>query len=227
MQLLIVHRDPEMGQALVQMIKGYTRHQCQCVASDREATDWARRHQRCELLLVQLEVDGIDGLTLGSALSEIFPGLQVLFFPNYNAEERRLKVAGSKIFPEPIEGDALLGAVERAEKMPPNAPDLFDVVDVLQMCCLSRRGGALQMVTGPKSGLVFLRNGLMVHAETTVARGRDALEEIVNWKLVEFAYERSVRPPLETMTGPWDEILIDLINAEKEGSAVESQRRSA
>jgi hypothetical protein len=67
----------------------------------------------------------------------------------------------------------------------------------------------------------------MVHAETTVARGRDALEEIVNWKLVEFAYERSVRPPLETMTDPWDEILIDLINAEKGGSAVESQRRSA
>jgi hypothetical protein len=43
MQLLIVHRDPEIGQALVQMIKGYTRHQCQCVASDREATDWAQR----------------------------------------------------------------------------------------------------------------------------------------------------------------------------------------
>ena len=40
MQLLIVHRDPEMGEALVQMVKSYTRHQCQLVRSDSAAMDW-------------------------------------------------------------------------------------------------------------------------------------------------------------------------------------------
>lgn len=227
MELLIVHRDPEMGQALVQMIKTYTRNQSQWVTSDKEAMDWARHHQHCELLLAQLEDDGIDGLSLGSVLSEIFPRLQVLFFPNYNADERRLDVAGSKIFPEPIEGDELLGAIERAEKMPPNTADFFHVLDVLQMCCLSRRSGAIQMVRGSKNGLVFLRTGRIVHAETTAGRGPEALAEIVNWELVEFAYERNVRPPLESMTGSWDEILVDLINAEKQVNEVESQRRSA
>ena len=93
MQLLIVHRDPEMGEALVQMIKSYTRHHCQLVGSDKEAMDWARRHQQCHLLLTQLEADGIDGLALGSSLSEIFPALQVLFFPDYSATERRLEIA--------------------------------------------------------------------------------------------------------------------------------------
>jgi hypothetical protein len=227
MQLLIAHHDPEMGGALVQMIKTYTRHQSHRVESDKLAMDWARRHQGCELLLVQLEAEGIDGLALGSALSELFPGLQVLFFPNYNAAERRLEVAQTKIFPEPIEGDELLGAIERAEKAPPDAPDLFQVVDVLQMCCLSRRSGALQMVKDAKNGLVFLRNGRIVHAETTAGGGREALAEIVNWKFVEFAYEPSVRPPLETITDAWDEILIDLVSAEKPENAVESQRQSA
>jgi len=117
MQLLIVHRDPEMGEALVQMIRNYTRHHAQLVESDKVAIDWARRHQRCELLLVQLEAAGIDGLALGSSLSEIFPALQVLFFPNYNAADRRLEVAPTKVFPEPIEGDDLLGAIERAENI--------------------------------------------------------------------------------------------------------------
>src|SRR5207253_5483135 len=95
---------------------------------------------------------------LGSSLSEIYPTLQVLFFPNYPATERRLEIAETKVFPEPIEGDDLLSAIERAENAPPDAPDLFHVVDVLQMCCLSRRNGALQLVKESKSGLAFLRN---------------------------------------------------------------------
>ena len=227
MQLLIVHRDPEMGAALVRMIKTHTRHHCQRVESGQLAVDWACLHQRCELLLVELEAEGIDGLALGSALSEIFPNLQVLFFPNYDATERRLEVAQTKIFPEPIEGDELLGAIERAEKLPPSAPDLFHVVDLLQMCCLSRLSGAIQMLKNSKNGLVFFCDGRIVHAETTTAQGREALAEIANWEFVEFAYERSVRAPRETITGAWDEMLIDLIGAEKRENAVGSQPRSA
>lgn len=224
MQLLIVHRDPEMGEALVQMIKNYTRHHCQLVEGDKAAMDWARRHQHCELLLTQLEANGIDGLPLGSALSEIFPGLQVLFFPNYNAAERRLEVAQTKVFPEPIQGDELLGAIERAENISPDSPDLFHVVDVLQMCCLSRRSGGLQLVRDAKNGLVFLRNGKIVHAETTAARGADALAEIAKWKFVEFAYERSVRPPLETITAEWHEVLVEILGIRRQEDAAESRR---
>lgn len=227
MQLLIVHRDSEMAEALVQMVKSYTRHQWELVGSDVAAMDWARRHQQCNLLLTQLEADGIDGLALGSSLSEIFPALQVLFFPNYPAAERRLEIAETKVFPEPIEGDELLAAIERAENAPPNAPDLFHVVDVLQMCCLSRRNGALQLVKEAKSGLVFLRGGKIVHAETTTARGRDALLEMVSWEFIEFAYERSVRPPLETITAAWHDVLIDVVTAGKQDNSVKSQRRLA
>jgi CheY-like chemotaxis protein len=227
MQLLIVHRDSEMGEALVQMVTSYTRHQCELVGSDVAAMDWARRHQQCNLLLTQLEADGIDGLALGSSLSEIFPALQVLFFPNYPAAGRRLEIAETKVFPEPIEGDELLAAIERAENAPPNAPDLFHVVDVLQMCCLSRRNGALQLVKEAKSGLVFLRGGKIVHAETTTARGRDALLEMVSWEFIEFAYERSVRPPLESITAAWHDVLIDVVTAGKQENSIKSQRRSA
>src|SRR5260370_15914037 len=227
MQLLIVHRDPEMGHALVQMVKGYTRHQCELVRSESAVTEWARRHKRCDLLLAQLEADEVDGLALGSSLSDIFPALQVLFFPNYAGSERPLQIVGSKVFPEPIEGDELLAAIEHAENAPPNLSDLYRVIDILQMCCLSRRSGALQLVKEIKSGLVFLRNGKMVHAETTSARGREALFEIVGWEFVEFGYERSVRPPLETITSAWDDILIDVVAAQKGGDALVWGRRSA
>jgi hypothetical protein len=227
MQLLIVHRDSEVGEPLVQMVKDYTKHECELVGSDAAAMNWGRRHRKCALLLTQLEAEGIDGLALGGLLSEIFPGLQVLFFPPYAVSEQRLEVANTKIFPEPIDGDSLLGAIERAENAPADAPDLFHVVDVLQMCCLSRRNGAVQIVKDETSGLVFLRGGRLVHAETTAARGQDALFEMAGWGFIEFAYDRSVRPPVETITTPWDEMLIEAVAHNKEQKATRPHRQSA
>src|SRR5207247_10573229 len=108
-----------------------------------------------------------------------------------------------------------------------HGPVPFHVADVLLMWCLSRRSGVLQLVKETKSGLAFLRNGKIVHAETTAARGSDALLEMVSWEFVEFAYERSVRPPLETISVAWHEILIDAIASRRQETAIKSQRRPA
>ena len=227
MELLIVHRDADVGEQLVQMVKDYTAHECDLVGSEVAALDWGRRHARCALLLAQLEGDGIDGLAIGGGLSEIFPGLQTLFLPPYPASEQRLVVAQTKVFPEPIDGEALLEAMTRAETAASGAPDLFHVADLLQMCCLSRRSGAVQMVKANKSGIAFLRAGQIVHAETTGGRGREALFEIVGWEYVEFAYDKTVRPPVETIDKAWDEVLIEAVERQKEAKAERPQRRSA
>lgn len=136
MELLIVHRDAEIGEQLVRMVKDYTGHQCDLAGSSAAALDWGRRHAKCWLLLTQLEADGIDGLTLGGKLGGIFPGLQTLFFPAYAGSEQCLKVADTKVFPEPIDDDALLDAVDPAEKAGAQPPDLFHVFNTMQMCCL-------------------------------------------------------------------------------------------
>ena len=215
MQLLIVHRDAALGRQLVQMVKNYTAHDCELAGSDVAALEWARRHSRCRLLLTQLEAEGIDGLVLGGTVSEIFPGLQTLFFPAYPESEQRLQIAETKVFPEPIDGEGLLRAIARAEDASADAPDLFHVVDVLQMCCLSRRGGAVQIVKGTESGIVFLRAGQIAHAETAAAQGQAALLETLGWGFIEFAYDPTVRAPAETITIPWDAALVEGVKLDK------------
>ena len=227
MQLLIVHHDAEMGGPLVQMVRDYTAHDCDLVGSDAVAVSWGRRRSHCALLLTQVEDDGVDGLALGGALSEIFPGLQTLFLPAYPASAQRLEVADTKVFPEPIDGEGLLAAIARAQTASTGAPDLFHVVDVLQMCCLSRRGGAVQIVKGKQSGIVFLRDGAIVHAETTTTRGSEALFEVIAWEFVEFAYDRTVRPPVETITMPWDEALIEDVAQHKQQKLAQAAGRRA
>ena len=221
MDLLIVHHDAELGRQLVQMVKDYTAHNCDLAHSDAAAVEWARRHSRCRLLLTQLEAEGIDGLVLGGTLSEIFPGLQTAFFPAYSAAQQRVQVAETKVFPEPIDGEGLLRAIARAENATMNAPDLFHVVDVLQMCCLSRRAGAVQIVKGTQSGIVYLRDGQILHAETLTVQGQPALLEIVGWGSVEFAYDGAVHSPAETIAPPWDAAIIDAVKQRKQTKAAQ------
>jgi hypothetical protein len=211
MQLLIVHCDAELGAQLVQMVKDYTTHDCDIVDSEAAALAWARHHSSCAFLLTQLEATAVDGLRIGGSLSENFPGLQTAFLPAYSRTEQRLEVEETKVFPEPIDGEALLATIARAERAAPGALDLFHVIDVLQMCCLSRCNGAVQIVIGEESGIIFLRDGQIVHAETDAERGKQALFEMVAWGFVEFAYDRTIRAPVETIAMAWDAALIEAV----------------
>jgi DNA-binding response OmpR family regulator len=222
MQLLIVHDDAEVGGQLMGMVQDYTEHDCDLVESDEAALRWGRQHTRCGILLAQLEGPAVDGLTLGGSLGEIFPGLQTLFLPAYRAVERRLEITKTKVFPEPIDGERLLEAIEEAAAARPGAPDFFHVMDVLQMCCLSGRSGAVQIVKQMQSGIVYLRDGRIVHAESAAVRGTEALLDISGWGLVEFAYDSSVRGP-ETISMPWDEALIQAVVRHNEESREDGQ----
>ena len=138
-----------------------------------------------------------------------------MFLPDYAATEQRLEIPRTKVFPEPIDGERLLNAIERAEAQRQTGVDVFHALDVLQMCCLSRRSGAIQFVHGSQTAIVFLLNGRIVHAERGAARGADALYEIVPWEAVEFAYDYSVRAPAETISTPWDEAVIAAVARRK------------
>ena len=110
----------------------------------------------------------------------------------------------------------MLRAIERAAEEIAQGRDLFHALDLLQMCCLSRKSGAIQMVFGEKIGIVYLREGAIVQAETARANGKDALYEMAVWNAVEFAYDGSVTIPERSITRPWHELLIEAIVRDKQ-----------
>lgn len=199
----------------MRMVKDYTEHHCGFATSDAAALDWARGVPRCSLLITQLQGEGVNGLSLGASLCEAFAGMQTMFLPEYPASEQRLEISHSRVFPEPIDGERLLEAIARADAQRQTGRDLFHALDVLQMCCLSARSGAVQLVNGSKTAVVYLLNGRIVQAERGAARGADALYELVSWEAVEFAYDYSVRAPVQTITTSWDEAIIAAVSRRK------------
>ncbi|MFN2476057.1 MAG: DUF4388 domain-containing protein, partial [Chthoniobacterales bacterium] len=207
MQILIVHRDAEVGEQLVQMVHEYTEHDCASADSGASALTWARRAARCSLVITQLDAEGINGLSLAGTISEMFAGMQTMFLPDYPAAEQRVAVPRTKVFPEPIDGQLLLDAIDVAETQRQIGLDLYHALDVVQMCCLSRRSGAIQFVRGASAAVVFLGSGNIVHAEFETARGADALVEVATWDAVEFAYDYTMRATVDAITQHWDEAI--------------------
>jgi hypothetical protein len=228
-QLLIVHRDAEIGQQLVRLVKEFTGCDSAHTTSESETLVLLRRQPqvRPRILLTELDAPGLDGFSLGAILSEMFAGLQTLFLPPYVAMQVRIEIANSKIFPEPIDGDRLIATIERSIRMRWDAPDWFHVVDILQMCCLALRSGALQVVRGSRVGAVYLRNGALVHAETNGVRGYPALVEMISWGEIEFAYDRAMTAETETLRDPWDQILNDALEENKRSALPEWRRQTA
>jgi hypothetical protein len=228
-QLIIVHRDAQIGQQLVRLVKEFTGCDSAHTTSESETLVWVRRQpeMRPRILLTQLDGPGFDGFSLGAILGEMFAGLQTLFLPPYGAMQVRIEIAGSKIFPEPIDGDRLIATIERSIRMRWDAPDWFHVVDVLQMCCLARRSGALQVVRGSRIGTVYLRDGGLIHAETTGIHGYPALVEMVSWGEIEFAYDRVMTPETETLSRRWDQLLNDALEENKRCALPEWRRQTA
>jgi CheY-like chemotaxis protein len=220
MQLLIVHRDAEIGEGLRAMIGDYSGHGADSVASHEAARRWVEQHGQCDLLLTQLEADGVDGLTLRQSLGEKFPRLTTFFLPAYPSAEQRLDVANTKVFPEPIDGERLLQGIDRVTQRS-GAPDSFHLVDLLQMCCLSGKSGALQLIAGTDNGAVFLRNGELRHAQTPRARGLQALYEMLSWGHAQFTYDSAATPAEQTIDIGWDAALIEMVMRQREEQALQ------
>jgi hypothetical protein len=218
MQLLIVHQDAEIGEGLTGLVHEFSGHAATYLASAAAACKRIEQNGNCELLLTQVDGAGIDGVALASSLGEIAPNLQTFFLPAYTLAEQRFEIAKSKIFPEPIDGEGLLVAIERLTNER-RAPNEYHLIDLLQMFCLSGKSGAVQLFAGAESGVVFLRNGELRHAATPRAVGLDAISEMLRLGPVRFSYNENASPSEQTIEIGWDAALAQVVRREREDRA--------
>jgi len=87
--------------------------------------------------------------------------------------------------------------------------DQFQLVDILQMCCLSRRTGRLQISKGIESGVIFLHEGNMLHAVTGELEGEPAIYKIISWDFGQFSFEEGLQPDRQTIQSTWEHVIME------------------
>ncbi len=80
--------------------------------------------------------------------------------------------------------------------------------DIIQLICIGRNSCRMSVKSREKRGVIFFRDGEIVHAECDALRGEEAFFTIVSWELGLFECD-VVSAEAETIQKSWDFLLME------------------
>ncbi len=98
--------------------------------------------------------------------------------------------------------------------------DQFQLVDIIQMCCLSRRSGRLRIAKGVEKGVLFLQDGRIVHAVSGGLSAEEAVYRVISWDFGEFSFDEGIEPPKVTIQSGWEHLVMDGVRRRDESRGI-------
>ena len=104
--------------------------------------------------------------------------------------------------------------------------DQFDLVDIIQMCCVGKRTGRLQIARRVERGVLYLRGGQIIHAASGGLEGEKAAYEIIGWSAGQFSFEDGVQPEEPTIQTGWEHLVMEGVRRRDEKLGAEHAART-
>lgn len=104
--------------------------------------------------------------------------------------------------------------------------DQFDLVDIIQMCCVGKRTGRLQIARRGERGVLYLRGGQIIHAASGALEGEDAAYQIIGWSAGQFSFQDGVQPDMATIQTGWEHLVMEGMRRRDESAGAEAATRA-
>ncbi len=72
--------------------------------------------------------------------------------------------------------------------------------DIIQLVSVSGKTGQFTLTRESSTGVIFLKNGQIIHAEVGELTGEEAIYALAIWNQGEFQFSPTVEPPRQTIT---------------------------
>lgn len=95
----------------------------------------------------------------------------------------------------------------------------MNLLELLQVKGMARFTGRIAVQQGGKTGLLFFRDGEVIHAELDVLEGRAAFDAIVVWGAGSFSVEPKITTTRQTLDSRLQFLLIDAVRLQDEAAA--------
>src|SRR5208282_4133644 len=171
------------------------------------------------LLILDLKMPRIDGLQVLSVVRRRYPELRTIVLSGLEDEEIRSRAYAlgadlfwlkndmqrdSKMFLDCLE--SLLG---RDTEPGFRGIQSKELMDIIQLECLSRSSTVLRITRGPLVGRLWFQNGELFDAEAEGARGEVAFRRILAWKSGTFENLPAEPNREHTITKPINALLLE------------------
>ena len=154
------------------------------------------------LVITDINMPGMSGLDLLVEINNRFPGTGVIIMTAYpsNAYEDKAIMSGSLRFIEkPFDIKEVRAIVEEVLKTSEGFQGTVDgvsLMDIVQFNGLSRATAALKVTAGDREGMIFFKEGEVVHAMSGKQIGEEAFFTILAFNGGSLQNIRGVQPPV-------------------------------
>lgn len=83
------------------------------------------------------------------------------------------------------------------------------LTEIIQLNCHSADEVWVSLSNGPDEGGIYFANGQIVHAFAGATTGEEAVYQLLRWSKGPFRIEKGVKSPQQTVTIPWDSLLME------------------
>jgi CheY-like chemotaxis protein/predicted regulator of Ras-like GTPase activity (Roadblock/LC7/MglB family) len=181
-----------------------------------------------DLVITDIRMPGMSGLDLLEQVRARYPETKVIIMTAYGNPEvqREANERGCLHYlekPFKIEDlrNLILDAIKVSKKGFVGRVADLQLTDIIQLNCLGKMKTALSVSKEDMEGVIYFQDGEIVHAECGGKTGQDAFFMILGWEGGDFTTMSGAEPPARTLSGPWQELLIEAMRRKDEGKAAE------
>lgn len=184
-----------------------------------------------DVVVSDIRMPEINGLDLLMEIKKRYPQTKVIIMTAYGSPEIRSRaIQGGCLYyiEKPFEINELrsliLDALNEKEGFKGTVSD-FQLPDIIQLNCLGRLTSALIINHEGEEGIIYFKNGEIVHAETRDEEGEKAFYQMMAWRGGDFSVKRLMRPPKETIFKSWQNLLLEGLRLADEAGYLAQEER--
>ena len=187
------------------------------------------------LAVIDSQMPLVDGLQLIRLLGRKYPNLPKAIltgFPNESDRQACLSSGADLYLHKPTKSDEMqtifmtlneLARVEADEVGFQGTVRRVGLHDILQMECLGRNSGILEIFNKDTRGEIFIRNGAIIHAQTNDLSGIGAFYNLFAITGGGFKLKPFIEPPAITINKSWEFLLMEASRRRDEGDSPEGE----
>ncbi|MDJ0623758.1 MAG: response regulator [Desulfocapsaceae bacterium] len=181
--------------------------------SGNEALDILNNNE-INLVITDINMPGMSGLELLTEVSSKWPDTKVIIMTAYpsNAFENKARKEGAVQFVEkPFDIQDMRKIVEEALQTKSNEQksDGIDLVDIIQFNGLAMATSALKISKGDEEGMIYFREGKVVHAQFGEYTNEEAFFRIIETKGADLQNIDGVEPPEISMEQTVESLMLE------------------
>ena len=205
--------------------------------SDPGAVAALLQREPVDLIVLDLHMPDISGLQMIGILNREYPGVAKVFLAGAAEEAERVQglESGAQLFlekPSDLEGLKSIFATLnellkwRRKQGARGVPARAGILDLVKLECSSGNSRVFEISSAEASGQVYIKDGVIIHAECPGRRGQSAFSHLTTRLDAEFSLRQYSEPKERSIYRQWEFLYLEAVQLREQVAQVAAEAKA-